>query len=553
MKKLIFTILMLCSFGLTYSQWISNYGATAGDVNFANAKGNAVTTDAGGYSYVTGFTSGAVSQNDIITIKYSPTGDTVWARSYEGTAGLNDEGTGICVDAYGNVYVVGTAQFTGKSYDIVILKYSSNGSFRWVNEYYAEDAPLQDKGMAITVDANGFIYITGFSTSNDGYNNIFTRKCDPEGNAIWSATEDGSSHKDAQGLAIAVSPAGNVYVTGYVSASDGSTDIALYKYNSEGTCDWFRILNSPAGSEDKAWGIVVDDLDNVYIGGYVTVSSNNTDCYTAKYNSNGDLLWSKNFAGGGGSTDKAWGIVVDTDGSVIITGETTDASMNTNYITIKYSSTGQQLWTASYNGIGNGDDRAASIGIIRNSDNSRSIVVTGKSWGTQANYDYATVRYNCSNGVQSQTSRYSFAGNSNDIAKDIAISPNNKVFITGFSQLIIDGPLAQSYISTLMFDWGASSELITENNTPQSFTLHQNYPNPFNPSTSIKFELSEASDVKLAVYDMLGRENEVLINQYLSPGSYTFSFSGSNLSSGIYFYELKAGSYRDIKKMTLVK
>ncbi|HMT12570.1 MAG TPA: T9SS type A sorting domain-containing protein, partial [Ignavibacteria bacterium] len=98
-----------------------------------------------------------------------------------------------------------------------------------------------------------------------------------------------------------------------------------------------------------------------------------------------------------------------------------------------------------------------------------------------------------------------------------------------------------------------SSELITENNTPQSFTLHQNYPNPFNPSTSIKFELSEASDVKLAVYDMLGRENEVLINQYLTPGSYTFSFSGSNLSSGIYFYELRAGSYRDIKKMTLVK
>ncbi|MBE2219217.1 MAG: SBBP repeat-containing protein [Ignavibacteria bacterium] len=553
MKKLIFTILMLCTFGLTYSQWVSNYGSLPGDVNFSNAKGNAVTTDANGYSYVTGFSSELTTQNDIVTIKYTPTGDTVWTRSYNGTSNLNDEGNGICVDSYGNVYVVGTAQFTGKSYDIVILKYSPDGSFRWVNQYSAVDSPLQDRGLAIAVDVDGFIYITGYSTDIDGYNNIFTRKCGPEGNVIWSATEEGSSGKDAQGLAIAVGPAGNVYVTGYITATNGYTDIAIYKYSSEGISEWTRTVNGPAGSEDKAWGIVVDETDNIYIGGYVTVSLNNTDCYTAKYNSNGTLLWSKTYAGGGGTTDKAWGIVVDTDGSIFISGESTDANMNTNYVTIKYSAAGAQLWASAYNGTGNGDDRAEAIGIIKNSDNSRSIVVTGKSWGTQANYDYATVRYNGSNGVQSQTSRYSFTGSSNDIAKDVAVSTNNKVFITGFSQLIIDGPLAQCYISTLMLDWGESSELITENNIPQSFKLQQNYPNPFNPSTTIKFDLSEASEVKLVVYDMLGRENTVLINQYLAAGSYTFSFTGSNLSSGIYFYELRAGSYRDIKKMTLVK
>jgi len=382
---------------------------------------------------------------------------------------------------------------------------------------------------------------------------MFTRKCDPEGNAIWSATEDGSSHKDAQGLAIAVSTRGDVYVTGYITASEGNTDIALYKYNSDGIIQWTKTVNGPAGTEDKAWGIVVDDIDNIYIGGYVTVSLNNTDCFTAKYNSEGTMLWSKTFAGGGGTTDKAWGIVVDTDRSIFITGETTDATLNTNYITIKYSAAGEQLWSAVYNGTGNGEDRASSIGIIKNSDNSKSVVITGKSWGTEANYDYATVRYNSTSGVQSQINRYSFTGASNDVAKDVAVSPTNKVFITGYSQLIIDGPRAQAYISTLMLDWGASSELITENNAPQTFALHQNYPNPFNPSTTIRFELSEAGNVKLAVYDMLGRENTVLINQFLAAGSYTFSFSGNNLSSGIYFYELKAGSFRDIKKMTLVK
>lgn len=89
--------------------------------------------------------------------------------------------------------------------------------------------------------------------------------------------------------------------------------------------------------------------------------------------------------------------------------------------------------------------------------------------------------------------------------------------------------------------------------TPQSISLHQNYPNPFNPLTSIRFELPRSERVKLAVYDMLGREVGLLADGVYSPGTHTFNWDASNFSSGIYIYSLETSSRRITRKMTLMK
>ncbi len=86
-----------------------------------------------------------------------------------------------------------------------------------------------------------------------------------------------------------------------------------------------------------------------------------------------------------------------------------------------------------------------------------------------------------------------------------------------------------------------------------TFTLYENYPNPFNPSTTIKFSLEEYSGVKLIIYDVMGRELQILINQPLKAGDHSVSFDGSKLSSGIYFYVLTSGSQSISKKMILLK
>jgi Tol biopolymer transport system component len=91
------------------------------------------------------------------------------------------------------------------------------------------------------------------------------------------------------------------------------------------------------------------------------------------------------------------------------------------------------------------------------------------------------------------------------------------------------------------------------NQVPKDFSLRQNYPNPFNPTTKIAYQLPKAGNVKLTVYDLLGREVHVLVNEFKQAGNYSVDFNASNYASGIYFYRIEAGDFKDVKKMVLVK
>jgi hypothetical protein len=93
---------------------------------------------------------------------------------------------------------------------------------------------------------------------------------------------------------------------------------------------------------------------------------------------------------------------------------------------------------------------------------------------------------------------------------------------------------------------------------PVKFFLYQNYPNPFNPSTKIRFDIPSSGgigkkNIKLVIYDILGREIYTLVNETLGAGSYEYVFDASNIPSGIYFYRLASESYSETKKMILLK
>jgi hypothetical protein len=92
-----------------------------------------------------------------------------------------------------------------------------------------------------------------------------------------------------------------------------------------------------------------------------------------------------------------------------------------------------------------------------------------------------------------------------------------------------------------------------KNNIPTKYSLSQNFPNPFNPSTKIEFELQNGANVKLIVFDLLGRSVKTLINEFVSSGSHEVTFDAGNLSGGVYFYKLTAGGYSEMKKMILLK
>jgi len=91
------------------------------------------------------------------------------------------------------------------------------------------------------------------------------------------------------------------------------------------------------------------------------------------------------------------------------------------------------------------------------------------------------------------------------------------------------------------------------NEVPNSTTIHQNYPNPFNPTTTISFELNKPAEVRLTVFDALGRTVVTLVNEQKSAGLHSIEFDASNLSSGIYFYRLDSGEFSQTKRLTLIK
>ncbi|MCI0748648.1 MAG: T9SS type A sorting domain-containing protein [Verrucomicrobia subdivision 3 bacterium] len=88
---------------------------------------------------------------------------------------------------------------------------------------------------------------------------------------------------------------------------------------------------------------------------------------------------------------------------------------------------------------------------------------------------------------------------------------------------------------------------------PLSFALAQNYPNPFNPATTIAFDLTERTLVKLRVFDVTGREVAVLADQVFQAGTHKIVFTPIGLANGVYFYRIEAGEFAQTKKLTLLK
>lgn len=117
---------------------------------------------------------------------------------------------------------------------------------------------------------------------------------------------------------------------------------------------------------------------------------------------------------------------------------------------------------------------------------------------------------------------------------------------------------AQIYLQGAVIDgilYGDTTVVNVEDDyaTVIHFELKQNYPNPFNPSTTIKYEIPERCSVSIKVYDVLGNEVAMLVNEDKQAGAYEVEFDGSALTSGIYFYQLKAGEFVATKKMILLK
>ncbi|MCE3260109.1 MAG: hypothetical protein K0S12_1750 [Bacteroidetes bacterium] len=337
-----------------------------------------------------------------------------------------DYGYGIVTDNSGNVYVAGkyeenNANFSGVqipcagNHDAFIVKYLPNGTVDWIRSAggdlgdYAESISTDGTHLYVSGEIEGYNKVISFSNSTQtlmciGDNDAFFCKYDMSGNLIWAKREGWL--KSDKALAITHDNSGNVYISGYYTDTTkfnntlisgyGGRDIYIAKYDANGTFQWFK--NAGSTGRDEVKSIKCDAAGNVYVCGMfsngcnfsgqtMTCTAGYYDAFVAKYAGDGTLQWVKK--AGGDYDDVAWGLTLDSQGKIFITGE---FNAYATFGTVAFPTTGEaNVFVACYDASGNvvwakgvggsAVDRARGIGT-----DGTNIFITGQ-FGATASFD----------------------------------------------------------------------------------------------------------------------------------------------------------------------
>jgi hypothetical protein len=341
---------------------------------------------------------------------------------YAGPSTVTTDRNRLALDRAGNLYMAGTDTWVR----YLTVKYGRNGNQLWAVHYVGPGNGTYDVAAALAVDGQGAAFVTGRSLGSTGVYDYATVKYDPNGNQVWVARYDGPAHANDHATALAVDGLGQVYVTG--ESTGIFFDYATVKYDTNGNQLWVARYNGPGNNDDSAVVVAVDLTGNVYVTGNSVGVGPGPDIATIKYDSTGHQLWVARYDGPAHSYDSAVALAVDAAGCVYVTGASIGSSLYNEYVTIKYAPNGTPLWTARYHGPGNYSDFPAAIAL----DVSNNVYVTGQSWGAGTLSDYATIKYDA-DGNQQWVARYNGPGNSYDVASSLVLDGKGGIFVTGSS------------------------------------------------------------------------------------------------------------------------
>lgn len=392
LKIIIITLFLILNCNKIKSQitqeWTARYGQTGID------GGNAIVTDSLGNTYVTGAEG---NPTDIVTIKYTSTGNLDWLARYNGSANGPDGAYSIKLDKYGNVIVAGSSTGISSGRDYITIKYSSSGDQKWF-KLYTSSGSNDDFVNSVAIDSFNNIYITG--ESNEDY---VTIKYDSLGNQKWIKSY-GTVNNLNLSWAITIDKFENIYITGQsAEVTTSSVDITTIKYNTFGDLIWVAKYNSPTSENDYGLAIGVDNDGNVYVCGGSQGDLHYDDYVIVKYDSLGNEKWNRRYNGSSNFIDQARALVIDKSNNVYISGYATQAGTGYDFTTIKYDPFGNQIWLRKYN---NGLNDVCEDMTI---DKTEYIYLTGYSDGSGTDRDYATVKYD-SSGNQLWAVRYDYSG-----------------------------------------------------------------------------------------------------------------------------------------------
>ncbi len=545
MNKLITAFLFLTVYvTLSFSigqEWASRYNGAGNSLDWSYA----IAMDQSGNVVVTGYSTGAGTGKDYKTIKYSPLGTILWEVAYNGPINGGDYSNALTIDASGNIFVTGRVDYGATGSDIVTIKYNSSGVQQWTARYNGAGNGL-DEGRTIHLQSDGSIIVGGKTTGTTSGLDFVTVKYNADGSEAWSKVYNGLGNNEDYVVSVDVDNSGNIYTGGCSIGSGSGQDLVIIKYNSSGIEQWIKTYNGSGNGGDALVGLKVDSDGNIIAGGYSETGIIQRYNFLAlKYSPAGTLIWEKQYNGTASNFDIATSMTVDALNNIYLTGLTTQlfgGRADSNYGTVKYDPSGNQQWIRFYDGPNNSVDVARSVYV----DNSMNVYITGSSKGFNSD-DYATIKYSPL-GDQLWVMSYNGTANSNDYSSSVIADNLGNAYVTGRSF----GSGSDYDYATIKYGDLVGIEPVN-NQVPDRFSLSQNYPNPFNPNTKIEFAVPEVQNVSLDVFDVNGRTLSSIYLGSLSPATYRYDFNASKLTSGIYFYRIKTEKFSDTKKMILVK
>jgi hypothetical protein len=363
----------------------------------ASTAARSIARDDQGNLLVTGEARSPFGFNlDYTTIKYLPNGDTAWVRRYNSDENVNDVAVAVGVDGEGNVYVTGhTDPGTGfPDKKVVTVKYDPAGTLLWKSEYAPEftaDSNHYAVPIDMAVDAEGNAYIAGYILGPAIAKDALVIKLRPNGDTAWVRTYGGSlgdtPYTDTLN-AIVVDASGNVYATGSSGFTTNSRVLTM-AFDASGASLWTSVLEivpPPEFGDDVAYDIAIDDAGSAYVTG-TAGSFPYSDIATIKYRPNGDTAWMRRYDGTYSHGEQGKRLAIDGAGDIVVGGMTATGTYVNDLAILKYTLTGDLVWSTVC-GRGPADDKFADMAVT--SDN--WIWVTDAAYNSGTNWDWLTIR-----------------------------------------------------------------------------------------------------------------------------------------------------------------
>ena len=465
--------------------------------------------------------------------------NVTWEKFIPGRLYKDEWANDICQTTDENFVVVGTSEgMQGNPSDVIeVVKINGYGDTLWLKRYLAPNS-TRSRGKDCCPSENGSVILTGYA--GGGLNTAFLTKLDANGNILWNK-EYSSFGITYDGHQVYKTFDGGYIVRGYdfILKTDSVGNYKWHKHISN--YGFSNFINLTISHSDE-YLVIYDILSNPYERG------------VAKFDDNGKLIWKKvkppNY--------KIPEVIMRLPSiGYLLMGIFSETLYSPSYIfTFKMNEDGV---FSSYKEtlISNrGEFFDGAVNVI---NDNKFVFVTGTQF--QRDTQYCTFQIiDSSHNILKTTEiititdsipyfKYKFINSALPLT-------DGYIMFAGVGQIQFIGAAEDFYVvradSNLFFQTVGVNN--NQNILPVRFKLHQNYPNPFNPVTTIKFDLPKNTNVKLTIYDALGREIFTVINEKLKAGSYTLDWDAANCPSGVYFYRLSAdGNVVDTKKMVLIK